>query len=92
METFIKLIEVTAKLASALAWPCVALIILWWFGGAIRQLLANLSEGSFNAFGIKGTAKRTIQQAIVSADLSKQDPETKKIKLIPNSVGITELR
>jgi CheY-like chemotaxis protein len=87
METFIKLVEAVAKLAGALAWPCVALIVLWWFGGAIRQFLTNISEGSFKAFGIEGTAKRTIQQAIVSADLSKQDPETKEIKLIPNSVG-----
>jgi CheY-like chemotaxis protein len=86
METFIKLLEAVAKLAGALAWPCVVLIVLWWFGGAIRQFLANISEGSFKAFGIEGTAKRTIQQAIVSADLSKRDPETKEIKLIPNSV------
>jgi CheY-like chemotaxis protein len=87
MESFIHLIEAIAKLASALAWPGVVLIVLWWFGDAIKQFLSNISEGSFKLLGFEGTAKRTIQQAIVTADLSKNDRETSEIRQLPNSVG-----
>jgi CheY-like chemotaxis protein len=87
MDTFIRLIEVTSKLVGALAWPTVALVVLWWFGAAIRQFLSSISEGSFKAFGIEGTAKRSIQQAIVTADLSRQDSELEQTRQMPNSVG-----
>lgn len=87
MDTFIRLVEAIAKLVGVLAWPAVALVVLWWFGAAIRQFLASVSEGSFKAFGFEGTAKRSIQQAIVTADLSKQDSESKEMRHFPNSVG-----
>jgi CheY-like chemotaxis protein len=88
MDTFIRFIEALAKLIGALAWPAVALVILWWFGGAIRQFLANVSEGSFKAFGVEGSAKRTIvEQAIVRADQSKKETETTVEIKVPAGSG-----
>ena len=78
MDTFIRLVEASAKLAGALAWPAVALIVLWWFGSAIRHFLSSMSEGSFKAFGVEGTAKRIVQQSIISADLLKSAPRGQK--------------
>lgn len=88
MDTFIRLIEAVVKLLGALAWPAVALIVLWWFRDALRQLFSNISEGSFKAFGIEGSAKLAkIQEAIVSADLSKQNPKRAENINLSQSVG-----
>jgi CheY-like chemotaxis protein len=88
MDIFIRLIEALAKLVGALAWPGVALVILWWFGGVIRQFLASVSEGSFKAFGVEGSAKRTIvEQAIVRADQSKKEIETTVEIKVPTGSG-----
>lgn len=74
MDTFIKLIEALAKLVGALAWPTVCLIVLWWFGGAIRQFLSGVSEGSLKGFGIEASATRRIAEAsITTATISKSD-------------------
>jgi CheY-like chemotaxis protein len=88
MDTFIRLVEALAKLVASLAWPGVALIALWWFGSAIKQFLTSVSEGSFKAFGIEGSAKRIVEQALISADLSKsKDASSKQIAQLGASVG-----
>jgi|SRR6267378_4220379 CheY-like chemotaxis protein len=90
MDTFIRLVEALAKLVASLAWPGVALIALWWFGSAIKQFLTNVSEGSFKAFGIEGSAKRIVEQALISADLSKSKDATnssRQIAQLGASVG-----
>lgn len=68
MDSAVKFIEAIAKLFSAIAWPVAALIILWWFGSAIRSFLASVSEGSLKGFGIEATAKRLAADAIVSGE------------------------
>ncbi|MGY3493919.1 response regulator [Bradyrhizobium sp. USDA 4502] len=87
MDAFIRLIEAVAKLVGAFAWPAVVLVIVWWFADAFKQFLSNISEGSFKAFGFEGTAKRSVQEAVVSADLTKQANEPSQIRHLPQSVG-----
>jgi CheY-like chemotaxis protein len=87
MDIFIRLIEAIAKLVAAFAWPAVVLFLIWWFGDALKQFLSNISEGSFKAFGFEGTAKRRVQEAIVSADLFKQETDGKRTVQLSRSVG-----
>lgn len=89
MDTFVRLIEALAKLVAAFAWPGVVIFLFWWFGEALKQFLLGVSEGSFKAFGIEGSAKRRVQQALVSAELSKQETDSNRPAQLSRSVGMS---
>lgn len=87
MDSFIRLVEASAKLLGGVAWPLVAVAFLTFFGNVVRNFIAGVSEGSFKGFGFEGSAKRIVQAAVVNADLAKQPTESSEAGQIPSSVG-----
>jgi CheY-like chemotaxis protein len=71
VDNFVKVVEALSKLGSALAWPLVALTILWWFRTSLREFIANISEGSVKLFGLEAFAKRKAIEAVATAEVAK---------------------
>jgi CheY-like chemotaxis protein len=71
VDNFVKVVEAFSKLGSALAWPLVTLTILWWFRAALREFIANISEGSVKLFGLEAFAKRNAIEAAATAEVAK---------------------
>jgi CheY-like chemotaxis protein len=64
MADFAKLVSAFAELV----WPCVLIYAIWKFGAAVKDLIANFSEGSIKGFGIEASAKRLAAEAINTAE------------------------
>jgi CheY-like chemotaxis protein len=71
VDNFLKIVDALTKLIGSFAWPVTVLVILWWFGAALREFLTGVDEGSVKGFGIEASAKMKATQAIVAADLEK---------------------
>jgi len=77
------------KLIGSFAWPVTVLVILWWFGAALREFLTGVDEGSVKGFGIEASAKMKATQAIVAADLEKAaDTMLGNSQLLQLKVGV----
>ncbi|MGM4887672.1 response regulator [Tardiphaga sp. 20_F10_N6_6] len=89
IDSFVKVVDVLSKLAGALAWPMVFIVCVWWFKDALREFIANMSEGSFKLFGFEGVAKRKAIEATATAEVEKRrlDPPTTSINLALDSIG-----
>ncbi len=77
MDNFVKVVEAFSKLGSALAWPLVILVILWWFRTALREFIANISEGSVKVLGFEAFAKRKAIEAAATAEVAKVEASGK---------------
>ncbi len=80
------MIDSFVKIAGAIApflWPMVALIVLWRLTPALRDFLANLSEGSVKAFGVEATAKRKATEEIAKANQKAEDPKASAVNFKP---------
>ena len=83
IDNVIKLIDSVAKLLGAIIWPAIALFVLWRFGPALREFIANMSEFSLKAPGIEASGRRQQVEAaaaLAAASVSHPDaaasPET----------------
>ncbi len=77
VDNFVKVVEAFSKLGSALAWPLVILAILWWFRTALREFIANISEGSVKLYGFEAFAKRKAIEAAATAEVAKVEASGK---------------
>lgn len=68
IDQFIKLLEAVAKILGALAWPLVALFIIWRLLPAVLRTIPELDNFSFDLFGFKASAER--KKAAASEALS----------------------
>ncbi|MCA6118136.1 response regulator [Bradyrhizobium sp. WSM 1738] len=90
VDNFVKVVEALSKLGSALAWPLVALTVLWWFRTSLREFITNMSEGSVKLFGLEAFAKRKAIEAVATAEVAKieaSDGPTPRSMIWLQSVG-----
>jgi CheY-like chemotaxis protein len=88
MDSWAKLIGSIAELITSLAWPIVAIYLIYRFGATFRDFVAGIYEGSFKGFGVEATAKRERRtQAVAQADLKSEIPGADNALVLQMPVG-----
>lgn len=67
MDGLVGLVEALAKLAGALAWPALLLLLVLRAGPELREFFRNLSEFSLKGGGFEASAKRSQAAAALAA-------------------------
>ena len=91
VDEVVKLLDSTARLVSAVAWPPVVAAIALRFAPALKQFFENLGEFSLKAAGFEASAKRRQVEAaaaLAAAAASGSDSQTVSNKSAREAVDI----
>ena len=91
VDEVVKLLDSTARLISAVAWPAVVAAIALRFAPALKQFFENLGEFSLKAAGFEASAKRRQVEAaaaLAAAAASRSDSQAVSKKSTREAVDI----